>query len=297
MRSGRVQGSLEAPPVETYVGCVCEGRDGRVDEVPRTVLAVLALLCHTHAEIGDLLDHLGKFLSRAWLRSNQLPRARFERCCVTHKHDVAAVLTHRLEDEPCDVVHAFVKLQVRLVRFEIVQCHLRQVGGVNLEPLIHKFPGAHEGGESPTTPGKPLKEAVLDANLRSLFPETLQYGVRGLHAAESRGGEDVRDSNPLLSDTLPRQPSLKQSHFRHRCVFEELVGPALPVRDLLRHVEVASVVVAVGVKGQLDPLFPKRHVHSLCVSEQEQTTRTCTRNKQSTTSAVNMHVLRTGVCV
>ena len=264
-------GSLQAPPVKADVWSVREGRDGRIDKVPRAVLPILALLRHAHAEIGDLLHHLGQFLRRARLGPDQLPGARLQSRRVAHKHDVAAVLSDSLEDESRDVIHALVEFEVGLVWLEVVECHLGQVGGVHLEPVLHEVVGVHEGGETPPAPRQPLKQAVLHADLDAGLRESLQDGVGRLDAAERRGGEDVGDADALLPHALSREPGLEQAHLGDGGVLEEVVWPSLPLGDLLRHVEVAAVVVAVGVEGQLDPLFPECHVHSLRVSEDEET--------------------------
>ena len=268
--NSKKQGSLEAPPIETDVGGMCEWRDGRINKVPCAVLSVLALLCHTHPEIGDLLNHLGELLGRARLGPDQLSRARLQRRRVTDKHHVATALPERLENESRDVIHSFVELKVGLFWLEVIESHLREVAWVNLKPILRDVVWVHKRRETPLAPGEPLKQSVLNPDLRSWLPESLEYGVSSLDAAERRRGKDMRDPDPLVPHSLPRQPCLEQPHLSDRSILEEVVRSAFPLWDLFRHVEVATVVVAVGVKGQLYPLFPKRNVHPLCVSQYEE---------------------------
>ena len=77
-------------------------------------------------------------------------------------------------------------------------------------------------------------------------------------------------SDSLLPHALSRDLGLKQPPLCDGGVLEELRGPSFPLGDLFGHVEVPAVVGAVRVKGQLDPLLAKGHVHSFCVSEDEE---------------------------
>ena len=45
--NSKKQGSLEAPPIETDVGGMCEWRDGQINKVPCAVLPY-SLSCATH---------------------------------------------------------------------------------------------------------------------------------------------------------------------------------------------------------------------------------------------------------
>ena len=257
---------LQATPVKSYVGCVGERRDGRINEVPGAVLPILALLAHTHAQVGDLLHHLGQFLRRPRLSTNQLSCASLQRRGVTHKHDVAAVRPNRLENEASDVVHSLVELQVSLVGLEVIDGHLREVRCVHLKPALDQLRRVHEGREPSPAPCQPLKQTVLNADLGPGLLKSLQDGVGRLNAAQSRGGEDVRYPDALLFHPFSCQSRLKETDFSHGGILEEVVWPSFPLRDLLGHVQVASVVVPVRVKGQLDPLLAKSYIHPLSVT-------------------------------
>ena len=83
--------SLQATPIKPNVGSMSERGDGRVDEVPRTVLVKLTLLADTHTTVRDLLHNLGQFLGVAWLRPHQLPGAGLQCRSMSHKHDITTV--------------------------------------------------------------------------------------------------------------------------------------------------------------------------------------------------------------
>ena len=160
-------------------------RDGRVDVVPCAVLSKLTLLTHTEAAVRDLLDDLGQFLSVPGCGSDELARARFQCCCMAHKHDIAATRTGCPQNEPSDVVHSFVEFQVGLIVFQVLQSHLGKIRRVYGHSTLAELHGGHECWKSPTAPRKPLKESVFYLDLNGRLLQALHDGSCSLDAAES----------------------------------------------------------------------------------------------------------------
>ena len=80
-------------------------------------------------------------------------------------------------------------------------------------------------------------------------------------------------SDALFSHPLPRQPGLEQPCLCDGRVLGEVHWAALPLRDLFGHVEVATVIGAVRVKGELNPLLAEGYIHPLCMPEDEEPAR------------------------
>lgn len=189
---------------------------------------------------------------------------------MAHEHDVAGPHPDCLQDEPGDVVHALVELEVRFVVFEVLEGHLREVGGVHRQATLAQFLGGHESWEPPTTPGQPLEHAVFDPCLEAGVLQAVDERIGSLHTAQRWGAVDVGYSDALFPHSLPRQPGLEQPPLGDGRVFEELGRSSLPLGDLLGHVQVPAMVRAVRIEGELYPLLPKSDVHSLSMSEYEE---------------------------
>ncbi len=115
---------LQTPPIKTNVRGVGQRWDGRIDIVPSAILPKLTLLANTETTIRNLLHDLCQFLSIPRCGSNELSRAGFQRGSMTHEHDITGTDPDGLENQPRDVVHPLVKLQVRLVVFQILKSYL-----------------------------------------------------------------------------------------------------------------------------------------------------------------------------
>lgn len=138
--------SLQAPPVESDVGCMSEGRNWRINEVPRAAFPWFALLTDTHSTVRDLLDELSQFLGGPWLATNELSGASFKGGSMADYHHVSAVLANTLHQESGDVERAFVELQMRLIGLEILHYDFRCVSHVNVHPKLTQLLIGHERG-------------------------------------------------------------------------------------------------------------------------------------------------------
>lgn len=252
---------------------MCEGRDRRIDKIPRAGLPESALLTDHNSAIRDLLNQFSQVLSVAGLPPAELTRTRLQCSGVPDNHYVSAARPDVFQEEPCDVVHALVKLEVCLVWLQVLHGNHGNICGIHLEPELYDVVVLHEGGYLPAAPRQPLKQSLLHLYLSIEVSHPLQYGIGRLNASQGGRSEHVMYLYTLFPHPLPCEAGLEQPGLSYRRVFDEVLGAPTSLWELFGHVQVPPVIVALRVKGELYPLLAKRHVHPLGVTKYEESSR------------------------